>query len=264
MIEQTPFVLGLRLSGWAERDRAVLQDAVSTSTESQQTNIPSVEIYSLTRSGAARPIRKFLSLDKSQNHISIMSYCPEPFSGEDSICQALHHALESRKTRAKLTEADALDIFHCKAHSMSAASVSKKYGVSEKAVRDIWTGRTWSKETWHLDTSRSRPLKKMGRPVGRKDAKPRKPRVVPKKLELRDAAAAISHLDRHRDKSVDEQLHEWYLRSKVACDFKDPFECDLAVHDRLMLQLMQHESEHCCWESSCLDFQISNQERQCM
>ena len=190
-----------------------------------------------------------------------MSYCPEPFSGEDSICQALHHALESRKTRAKLTEADALDIFHCKAHSMNAASVSKKYGVSEKAVRDIWTGRTWSKETWHLDTSRSQPLKKMGRPVGRKDAKPRKPRVLPKKLELRDAAAAASsHINRHRDKSVDEQLHEWYLRSEDECDFHDPFACDLAVHDCLMQQLMQYESEHYCVESYWLDFQISNQE----
>ena len=57
---------------------------------------------------------------------------------------------------------------------MIAAHVSKIYGVSEKAVRDIWTGRTWSKETWHLDASRSRPLKKMGRPVGRQDTKPRK------------------------------------------------------------------------------------------
>ena len=177
----------------------------------------------------------------------------QPSSGEDSLCKAPHHTLESRKTRAKLTEADALDVFHCKTHLMSAASVSKKYGVSEKAVRDIWTGRTWSKETWHLDTSRSRPLKKMGRPVGRKDAKPRKLRVLPSKLDstkLRDAAAAaISHLDRHDDKSVDEQLHEWYLRSEVDSDFHDPFAFDWAVHDCLMKLPMQHESEHCCWES---------------
>ena len=123
---------------------------------------------------------------------------------------------------------------------MNAASVSKKYGVSEKADSDIWTGRTWSKETWHLDTSRSRPLKKMGRPVEREDAKPRKQRVVPRKLyspELRDAAAAASSpLDKHHEKSVDEQLHEWYLRSEVDCDFLDPFvlRLELAVHDRLM------------------------------
>ena len=159
------------------------------------------------------------------------------------MCQAPHHTLESRKTRAKLTEADALDIFHCRTHLMSAASVSKKYGVSEKAVRDIWTGRTWSKETWHLDASRSRPLKKMGRPVGRKDAKPRKSRNVPGKLDptkLRGAAAvASSHLDRNHDKSVDEQVHEWYLRCGVDIDFQDPFACDLAV----LQKLAQYETE---------------------
>ena len=192
-----------------------------------------------------------------------MSACPELSSDEDFLFQALHHTFESRKTRAKLTEADALDIFRCKAQSMSAASVSKKYGVSEKAVRDIWTGRTWSKETWHLDTSRSLPLKKMGRPIGRKDAKPRKPRVVPRELDtskFRDtAAAASSHLDRHHGKPVDEQLHEWYLRSDVDYDFQDPFACDSAVHDCLMMLPMQHEAEHCCLESSCVDFQISNQ-----
>ena len=173
-----------------------------------------------------------------------MNTCHEPSSGEDSLCKALHRTLESRKTRAKLTEADALYIFHCKTHSLSAAYVAKKYGVSEKAVRDIWTGRTWSKETWHLDASRSRPLKKMGRPVGRKDAQPRKPRNVRRTLDstkLNDVVAvASSLLDRHHDKSVDEQLHEWYLRCGVDCDFQDPFACDLAV----LQKMAQYETEH--------------------
>ena len=187
-----------------------------------------------------------------------MSTCPGLHSGEDSLCQAPHDTLESRKTRAKLTEADALDIFHCKAHLMSAASMSKKYGVSEKAVRDIWTGRTWSKETWHLDASRSKPLKKMGRPVGRQDTKPRKSRIALRKLDstkLRDATAVTSsHRDRHKDKSVDEQLHEWYLRCGVDCDFEDPFARDLAVHDRLLQELAQFERDLCCVKS--VDSQI--------
>ena len=182
-----------------------------------------------------------------------MSTCPETSSGKESLCQALHHTLVSRKTRAKLTEADALDIFNCKTLLLSASSVSKKYCVSEKAVRDIWTGRTWSKETWHLDTSRSRPLKKMGRPLGRKDAKPRQPRIATRKLdstELRiTTAMASSHRDRHHENSVDEQLHEWYLRCGVDCDFQDPFASDLAAHDRLLQELTQHEKEHCCVES---------------
>ena len=181
----------------------------------------------------------------------------QPSSGEDSLCKAPHHTLESRKTRAKLTEADALDVFHCKTHLMSAASVSKKYGVSEKAVRDIWTGRTWSKETWHLDASRSKPLKKMGRPVGRQDTKPRKSRIVTRKLEptkLHDATAVTSsHLDKNHKKSVDEQLHEWYLQCGVDCNFQDPFARDLAVHDRLLQELARFERELCCVKA--VDFQ---------
>ena len=167
-----------------------------------------------------------------------MSTCPEQSSWEDSLCQIRHHTPVSRKARAKLTEADVLDIFNCKTHLMSASCVSRKYGVSEKAVRDIWTGRTWSKETWHLDASRSLPLKKMGRPVGRKDAKPRKPRIMHQKLDSSTlchvAAVTGSHLDKHHDKSVDEQLHEWNQRCGVDCDFQDPFACDLAVHDPLL------------------------------
>jgi hypothetical protein len=46
------------------------------------------------------------------------------------------------------------------------------YGVCEKAVRDIWVGRTWAAETWHLDPSRPLKIKYAGRPLGCRDAKP--------------------------------------------------------------------------------------------
>ena len=95
----------------------------------------------------------------------------------------MHSQSATPRARAKLTQSDALDIYHCKGGFTSAAAVSKLYGVSEKAVRDIWTGRTWSKETWHLDESRPLPIRKMGRPLGRKDAQPRKPRVLRKITE---------------------------------------------------------------------------------
>ena len=84
----------------------------------------------------------------------------------------------SFKMRAKLTAEDALDIFRFKESMISASKLSKKYGVTEKAVRDIWTGRTWLRETSCLDASRSLQPKKMGRPLGRKDAKPRKQRIA--------------------------------------------------------------------------------------
>ncbi len=35
-------------------------------------------------------------------------------------------------------------------NGMFAMAVARAYGVSEKAVRDIWRGRTWHKETLHL------------------------------------------------------------------------------------------------------------------
>ena len=51
-------------------------------------------------------------------------------------------------------------------------------GVSEKAVRDIWKGRTWSRETCHLDITRTVVPKKVGRPIGCRDQKQRKTRVI--------------------------------------------------------------------------------------
>ena len=81
------------------------------------------------------------------------------------------------KPRAKLSEAQALTVFQARASASTATKVAVIYGVSEKAVRDIWTGRTWSRETWHLDTSRPLRLKTPGRPKGCRDTKPRMKRA---------------------------------------------------------------------------------------
>jgi hypothetical protein len=58
------------------------------------------------------------------------------------------------KPRAVLSRAEAIEIFLCKlaratAHppAPSAAAVARAFDVSEKAVRDIWKGRTWANET---------------------------------------------------------------------------------------------------------------------
>jgi hypothetical protein len=61
-----------------------------------------------------------------------------------------------------------------KRSNLSATTVARLYGVNEKTVRDIWTGRTWSKTTMQLDASMVVEQKKMGRPQGSKDARPRK------------------------------------------------------------------------------------------
>jgi hypothetical protein len=81
------------------------------------------------------------------------------------------------KPRATLSEAQVIMIFQARASASSSTKVAMVYGVSEKAVRDIWKGRTWSKGTWHLDPSRPLQLKLTGRPKGCKDRHPRKKRA---------------------------------------------------------------------------------------
>ncbi len=81
------------------------------------------------------------------------------------------------KTRAKLSVDQVIEIFNSKGTAtISAANVARQYGISEKTVRDIWKGRTWCGETWHLDTTRVVHTKPIGRPKGCKDSKPRKPK----------------------------------------------------------------------------------------
>ena len=78
------------------------------------------------------------------------------------------------KPRARLAVLDAVKIFKLRGSEIQATSVANIYGVSEKAIRDIWTARTWARETWHLEPSRDMVLKQAGRPKGSADSKPRR------------------------------------------------------------------------------------------
>jgi hypothetical protein len=86
------------------------------------------------------------------------------------------------KPRAILTEEQAIAIFKLKlrasdpnAKPICSETVARAYNIGEKTVRDIWSGRTWNQETLHLEPSRpARRLNPPGRPMGRKDQKPRK------------------------------------------------------------------------------------------
>ena len=80
------------------------------------------------------------------------------------------------KNQRKLTSDDAVRIFRIKLrhHKPSAVMIAGMFNVSEKAIRDIWSARTWAAATEHLDPQRIQCVKnKPGRPVGRKDAKKR-------------------------------------------------------------------------------------------
>ena len=74
------------------------------------------------------------------------------------------------KPRAKLAAADVIDIFKLKTTFPSAKCVGRMFEVSEKAIRDIWKGRTWAKETWHLDMARL-PFPRTAGQNGRKELK---------------------------------------------------------------------------------------------
>jgi hypothetical protein len=75
--------------------------------------------------------------------------------------QRLHDKI---RPRSRLSEAQVVDIFLSKATKLSATKICVGFGVSEKAVRDIWTGRTWAKETMHLE---SMPASFETRTIGR-------------------------------------------------------------------------------------------------
>jgi hypothetical protein len=63
------------------------------------------------------------------------------------------------RLRAKLTNSEAVSIFRLRETAASATSVGRLYGVSEKAIRDIWKGRTWASETSNVDTAQRIKIK---------------------------------------------------------------------------------------------------------
>ena len=89
-------------------------------------------------------------------------------------------SLEACKTRAILTAEQAILIFQImQSHGgiqsiqsgrLRPSAVARAFGVSEKTVRDIWKGRTWLRETMHLDPARfvtaAARLRPPGRPRG--------------------------------------------------------------------------------------------------
>jgi hypothetical protein len=118
--------------------------------------------------------------------------------------------MHTQRTRAVLTSQQVKDIFHlrnlpadgtvgsashCRCASRSA-EVSRKFGVSPKAIRDIWNRRTWCRvtssiypavdniqgaesmntvlEATGLHCAASTSRKVIGRPRGSKDSKPRR------------------------------------------------------------------------------------------
>lgn len=96
---------------------------------------------------------------------------------------------KEEETRTEMLSASQAQEIYCMKPKMEtqmrdmAEQLAKKYGVSIKRIRDIWDGRTWYKETYHLDPDKPISLDRLetrkGRPKGSKDVKPRKTKTLP-------------------------------------------------------------------------------------
>ncbi len=67
----------------------------------------------------------------------------------------------SSRPRAKLSKAQAIEIFHFKLAAdalnqacPSSVHIGSLFGISEKTVRDIWKGRSWARATSSQDSAR--------------------------------------------------------------------------------------------------------------
>ena len=78
----------------------------------------------------------------------------EPKCTSKSKLQLNAHHPNSIKRRTRLPSVDVLSIFQSKSTGAPATTVARVFGVNEKTIRDIWSGRTWAKETLPLDPLR--------------------------------------------------------------------------------------------------------------
>jgi hypothetical protein len=109
------------------------------------------------------------------------------------------------KPRAVLTKDQVRDIFRLSllGERPTATSVARLYRVSEKAVRDIWTARTWRLVTMTLDAHRaSQEAEKTGQPHVRKDSRPRTARNPKKALPTWPEQIAKGFISNHSETNL--------------------------------------------------------------
>mmetsp|Transcript_52548 Transcript_52548/g.137828 ORF Transcript_52548/g.137828 Transcript_52548/m.137828 type:complete len:146 (-) Transcript_52548:1242-1679(-) len=84
---------------------------------------------------------------------------PKPTSSSSSAAAAA-------RPRAILCSTNVIYIMDSKGKA-TAATLARRYGVTEKAIRDIWRGRTWAKETSSIMKKFSHDVAKPERRRGR-------------------------------------------------------------------------------------------------
>ena len=157
-----------------------------------------------------------------------------------------HQRLAAGKHRARLTEAEVQSIYLAKITGTPATKVASWFGVNEKTIRDIWSGRTWAKETLHISNGDSKnprfstqsfQRKQLGHPSG---TIPQQTAQLPPdhKSECRNKPVFRKLGQREEvlqhppdsyiagSDSLDEQLWKW--DEAIWCDLScsDPFKLD--------------------------------------
>ena len=103
--------------------------------------------------------------------------------------------LMTNQRKSKLTEPQVMTIFSLRPNNSdnrivcTSTELAVYYKVSRESIKNIWNGRTWS------DVTGGSPVRRMGRPPGVKDSKPRVSREA--KRERLCAGR------------IDDQLFEW-------------------------------------------------------
>ena len=179
----------------------------------------------------------------------------------------------SQATRAPkiLSNSQVIEIFELKSSPSTvrntrkgwipSSALAKRFGVTSKTIRDIWMGRTWYRVTHHLDPSRfdsiERFSRKVGRPKGSKDSKPRfrqsQSRAAKRAVTIKNAESNVNEYKGggcNEVKSQDEEKTDYSKNKKSVCqniddsnhckrcveDFADPFHDDWAHWDGVSLK----------------------------
>jgi hypothetical protein len=164
------------------------------------------------------------------------------------ILEFIRMSVNSPKPHAVLTKDQVRYIFRLSLsrERPSATHVARLYRVSEKTVRDIWTARTWRDETETLDACRGpQEARKTGRPLGRKDSKPRRVNTGESEAKLPTRPRQYSKsrvLMSEDDPKKDHQTLD------LAMEFHDTFKADIdSRHNSRIprLEYMNHPTTFC-------------------
>ena len=153
-------------------------------------------------------------------------------SGTEMPSQQSQQRHTIARHRGRLSGSEVQSIYLAKKPGNRATKIAGSFGVNEKTVRDIWSGRTWAKETLHLrqgDSERSGSLSgviERKQPKGTLMVQLATDQNRDRRNEIKIENIGLEHLTDPDIISIDEQLWTW--DEAIWCDLgsSDPFKLD--------------------------------------